>query len=98
MLDTMHKDTLKIGDELKLYYSESEYISLILVQISKSPYTMAGFREGFSWLFTATKDCWIDPGTHRVQHEALGEFELGLTQVVPPCVDLENNYFEACFN
>lgn len=98
MLDTMHKDTLKVGDELKLYYTERDYITLTLVRISTSPHSIEGFREGFSWLFTANKECWIDPSIHRVQHETLGDFELGLCQVVPPSTDLENNYFEACFN
>lgn len=98
MLDTMHKDSLKVGDELKLYYTENDYIVLSLVRISESKYTMEGFRAGFSWLFTAKREYWIDSGTHRVLHETLGDFELSLSQVVPPKADLENNYFEACFN
>jgi hypothetical protein len=98
MLETFHIETLKIGDLLKLYYSESDYIELQLVKVAKSRYQNVGAREGFSWIFTAGKQYFIEPGTHRVQHEFLGAFDLGLSQIVPPIGETEFSYFEACFN
>lgn len=98
MLETFHIETLKIGDGLKLYYNESDYIELQLIKATKSRYQNHGGREGFSWLFTAGNQYWIEPGMHKVQHELLGEFDLGLSQVVPPIGETEFSYFEACFN
>lgn len=99
MLDTFHVETLKVNESLKIFFSENDYVELKLVQANKSNFENASdFREGFSWIFTTPIGVSLEAGTYKVYHETLGEFELGLTPIVPPIGEVEFAYYEACFN
>jgi hypothetical protein len=86
--------------EFRVHAGSPEPVPLTLVEVSdlnRSPdKEPRRGKRGFSLMFTGARTHFLPQYNYRVEHEALGTFELFLVPIVPD--DDQNCSYEAIFN
>lgn len=99
MLETFRVDTFDIGDKFKVFYGENEYVEIVLVKAEISKYQNPCLnRQAFSLIFTSDKQILIESGTYHMGQDKVGEFDMGISPIIPIGGDVLSHYYEAAFS
>ncbi|MFL6207701.1 MAG: DUF6916 family protein [Pyrinomonadaceae bacterium] len=86
--------------EFQVHAGNSEPVPLTLVEVSDLMRTLGGEprrgKRGFSLMFKGARTHFLPQSMYRIEHEALGTFELFLVPIVPD--DDQSFSYEAIFN
>lgn len=99
MIDTFHPNIFNKGDKIKVLLGNGNdvYMTFYKSRVCAHPIPNLNITP-FGLIFTTDIQTYIEPGTYKMTHETVGEFEIMISPIVSAFGNTTENFYEAYFS